>query len=41
VITELGFGPAMVELFGVFIIKSGEVWEQHRNDDEKLCGILN
>jgi hypothetical protein len=24
---EEGFGPAMVELFGVYIVKSDELWE--------------
>ena len=25
--TEIGFGPAMVELFGVYIVKSEEIWK--------------
>jgi hypothetical protein len=30
----------MVELFGVLIIKSEEVWAQHKDDPEKLASIL-
>ena len=39
-IGELGFGPAMVELFGVFILKSDVVWAEHKDNPEKLAQLL-
>jgi hypothetical protein len=34
---EEGFGPAMVELFGVYIVKSEEMWEEGIKEPQKLC----
>lgn len=32
--TDIGFGPAMVELFGVYIVKSAEIWEEVEKEPE-------
>ena len=35
-----GFGPAMVELFGVFIVKNCDTWGQYLDDSDSLAHLL-
>lgn len=37
---EYGFGPAMVELFGVFIVKDPETWAKYKDQPEVLSEKL-
>jgi len=37
---EFGFGPAMVELFGVFIVKDPETWAKYKDRPEELSEKL-
>ena len=37
---EVGFGPAIVELFGVFIVKNPELWTRYADDVPSLVNIL-
>ncbi len=37
---HLGFGPAMVELFGVFIVKSEELWSEYKDKPNELSELL-
>ena len=37
---NLGFGPAMVELYGVFIVKSEELWAKYKDEPDQLAVTL-
>jgi len=37
---NLGFGPAMVELFGIFVVKSEELWAKYKDDPDQLAITL-
>jgi hypothetical protein len=37
---NLGFGPAMVELFGVLIVKSDSLWNENKDNPDKLAQLL-
>jgi hypothetical protein len=37
---NLGFGPAMVELFGIFVVKSEELWAKYKDDPDQLAMAL-
>ena len=37
---NLGFGPAMVELYGIFIVKSEELWAKYKDDPDQLALTL-
>lgn len=34
---QFGFGPAMIELYGIFIIKRADVWQQHEGKSHELA----
>jgi len=37
---EIGFGPAMVELFGIFIVKHPDLWNKYTEDTSSLASLL-
>lgn len=37
---DIGFGPAIVELFGIFIVKDSALWAQYAEDVPSLVNIL-
>ena len=37
---NLGFGPAMVELYGIFIVKSEELWAKFKDEPDQLALTL-
>jgi len=37
---NLGFGPAMVELFGIFVVKSEELWAKYKDYPDQLAITL-
>ena len=38
--SHLGFRPAMVELFGIFLVKSASLWEEYAERREELVHML-
>jgi len=37
---DIGFGPAIVELFGIFIVKDSALWAKYAEDLPSLVTIL-